>query len=47
MLFSYESAVRECRRINESGGRSRPKKVWYGWIIVDIERVTNEKKLYN
>jgi len=37
MLFSYESAMRELKRLNDSGGEGmyRMVKRWYGWVIVD------------
>ncbi len=37
MLFSYSSAVRECKRMNngEKFNLYSIKKKWYGWIIVD------------
>lgn len=35
MFFSYESAVREAKRICDAGGRARPERRWYGWIVVD------------
>jgi len=37
MLFSYDSAIRELKRLNENGGEGMYmlRKKWYGWIIVD------------
>ncbi|WP_161492352.1 hypothetical protein [Pseudomonas frederiksbergensis] len=37
MIFNYESAMREARRMNENGGDGdyTIKKVWYGWIVID------------
>lgn len=35
MLFSYDSAIRELKRINNNGSNARLKKIWYGWIIID------------
>lgn len=35
MLFSYEAAVKEMKRNNESGGNTTIKKTWYGWLVVD------------
>jgi len=37
MFFSYEGAVRECRRMNEGSDyfTYTIKKVWYGWIVAD------------
>lgn len=37
MLFSYESAMRELKRLNDAGGEGMYmlRKKWYGWIIVD------------
>ena len=35
MFFSWESAIREAKRINKSGGNVTLKKKWYGWIVID------------
>jgi len=37
MLFSYESAIRELKRLTDNGGEGMYmlSKRWYGWIIVD------------
>jgi hypothetical protein len=39
MLFSHDSAMRELRRLNESGGEGlyAIEKRWYGWVIVDTD----------
>jgi hypothetical protein len=39
MLFSYESANRELKRLNDSGGQGlyALEKRWYGWVIVDTD----------
>lgn len=39
MLFSHESAMRELKRLNDSGGEGlyTIQKRWYGWIIVDTD----------
>ena len=34
MLFSWESAMREVKRILESGGEAYMEKRWYGWIVI-------------
>lgn len=36
-MFSYESAIRELKRLNDAGGEGMYmiRKKWYGWIIVD------------
>jgi len=31
--FSYESAVREMKRVRAAGGKAKLTKRWYGWII--------------
>jgi len=36
MFFSYESAVREAKRMHKAGYRVKLVKRWYGWIIKDI-----------
>jgi hypothetical protein len=34
MLFSWESAMREVKRIREAGGVARMEKRWYGWRVI-------------
>lgn len=44
MLFSYESAMRELKRLNDNGGSGMYmlSKRWYGWIIVDNPAYSKE-----
>jgi hypothetical protein len=35
MFFSWESAMREVKRIRESGGKAGMQKRWYGWVVVE------------
>jgi hypothetical protein len=39
VMFSHDSAMRELKRLNESGGEGlyAIEKRWYGWVIVDTD----------
>jgi hypothetical protein len=39
VMFSHDSAMRELKRLNESGGEGlyALEKRWYGWVIVDTD----------
>lgn len=36
MFFSWESAMREVKRVIASGGKARMVKTWYGWRVQHI-----------
>ena len=50
MFFSYNSAVRECARMNHPDGNGYTiVKRWYGWIVVlydeEIKRYKHYKEI--
>jgi hypothetical protein len=34
-MFSWESAMRECKRLRDAGVNAVIKRKWYGWIVVE------------
>lgn len=35
MPFSYQSGMRELKRLSDAGCKAKLAKRWYGWVIVD------------
>lgn len=35
MFFSWESAMREIKRLRTAGIKANMVKKWYGWIVVE------------